>query len=269
MFWRAVLLLIMVAGASIALTFAFGAKVLLAFGLILTQLKIIGQKFMGIELPAIFIWLKTQATSFFRIELIKKWVMTSIIPLVMGPVIRRRLERFISGYKSRLVKHYDALMSWYGRLEWYEKGVAALIVAFGVLGLSVSSLGLWLVLFSVKLPFWFIAAVTALGKSIWSSTSKTLFKTLAFLQLGWVWKLIKRWLPQDYIERKRKWDFRVARAVVRQRRLTVRQLHDSKDSLSMRWALTKAYFRTKRPEINEPGEATNTARDLSDQNHLH
>ena len=48
MFWRAVLLLILVAGASIALTYAFGAKVLLALGLILVQLKIVGQKLMAV-----------------------------------------------------------------------------------------------------------------------------------------------------------------------------------------------------------------------------
>lgn len=255
MFWRALLLLILVAGASIALTFAFGAKVILALGLILTQLKVIGQKLIGIEIPSVLIWLKTQANAFFKIELLKKWVMTSIVPLMMGPALRRSIDRFIGRFKTRLSSQYDRLMTWYRGLEWYEKGVAALILLFGFLGLSVSTLGLWLVLFSVKLPFWILAVTATVGKSLWSTISKTTFKTLAFLQLGWVWKLIRKFLPADYIDRKRRWDFRVARTVVRQRRLTVRQLHESKDTLSMRWALLKAYFSTERPDIvQDPDE---------------
>ncbi len=252
MFWRAVLLLILVAGASIALTYAFGAKVLLALGLILAQLKIIGSKLMGIELPGIIVWLKTQASLFFRIELLKKWFLSSMMPLMLGPALRRRIEQIVTRYKAAVLARYDAMMAWYRGLEWYEKTVAALIMVFATLGLSVSSLGLWLVLFSVKLPFWLIAASTALGRMLWASFSKMIFKTLAFLQLGWAWKWLRHHLPKDYLDRKRRWDFRVARAVVRQRRLTVRQLHDSKDTVSMRWALLKAYFRTKRPEINAP-----------------
>ncbi len=250
MFWRALIVLILVAAASIALTYVFGAKVVLALGLILTQLKVMSQKLMGIELPSVFVWLKTQAHGFFKIELLKKWIMSSVVPLIMGPSLRRSLERFLGRFKISLRAQYDQLMAWYNSLEWYEKSIAALIVLFGFLGLSVSTLGLWLVLFSIKLPFWLIATAATLGRSLWNTISKTAFKTLAFLQLGWVWKLIRRFLPANYIERKRRWDFRVARRVVRQRRLTVRQLHDSKDSLSMRWALLKAYFSTERPDIH-------------------
>ncbi|GGE41998.1 hypothetical protein [Actibacterium pelagium] len=259
MFWRAVLLLILVAGASIALTYAFGAKVLLALGLILSQLKIIGSKLMGIEAPAILIWLKTQAAMFFRIELLKKWFMSSMLPLIMGPMLRRKIVQVLTRYKDAVKQRYDSMLAWYRGLEWYEKTVAALIVVFGTIGLSVSSLGLWLVLFSVKLPFWLIAASTALGRMIVASVSKMAFKTIAFLQLGFAWRLVRRWLPKDYLDRKRRWDFRVARAVVRQRRLTVRQLHDSKHSLSMRLALLRAYFRTERPKIaSETNETAQT-----------
>lgn len=249
MFWRAILLLVLVASASIGLTFLFGAKVLLALGLILTQLKVIGSKLLAIEIPAVLIWFKAQAALFFRLELLKKWVMTSILPLLMGSVLRRRIETFLTRYKTAIRLRYDAMIAWYGRLEWYEKLIAALIVVFASLGLSVSSLGLWLVLFSVKLPFWLIAGLAAFGKMFWGSLTKGLFKAIAFLQLGWAWKLIRKRLPESYLDRKRRWDFRVARAVVRRRRLTLRQLHDQKDGLSMRVALIKGYFRQPRPDL--------------------
>ena len=181
--------------------------------------------------------------------------MTSMMPLMMGPVLRRHIEQVVARYRSLVADRYGRLMAWYNHLEWYEKTIAALIVLFATLGLSVSSLGLWLILFSVKLPFWLIAASAALGKLLWSSLSKTIFKTIAFLQLGWAWRRVRRYLPKDYLDRKRRWDYRVARTVVRQRRMTVKQLHDSKDTLSMRWALLRAYFKTKRPGIEGPADS--------------
>ena len=44
----------------------------------------------------------------------------------------------------------------------------------------------------------------------------------------------------------------MARAVVRRRRMTVRQLHEQKDSLSLRLSLIAGYFRQARPEMPDP-----------------
>ena len=53
-----------------------------------------------------------------------------------------------------------------------------------------------------------------------------------FFRLGWLWRVIQRRLPKGYLERKRRIDCRVARMVVRQSWLTVRQLADRKGCLS-------------------------------------
>jgi hypothetical protein len=144
------------------------------------------------------------------------------------------------------------MMGWYGGLEWYEQLVAALIVIFATLALSVSSIGLWVILFSVKLPFMIAAGVGALWRMLWTTLARWLFKLIAFLQLGWAWKWVSRRLPESYLDQKRRWDFRVARAVVRRRRMTVRQLHQQKDSLSLRLSLIAGYFRQPRPEMPDP-----------------
>ena len=248
MFLRALALLILVIGASILLTWYFGADVLLALGLILTQLKVLGQKIVSVEVPAILVWLKTQTAAFFRVELLKKYFYSSIVPLLMGPAIKRRVEAFLTRYKDAVRARYDALITWYSALEWYEKTVAALIVLFAMLALSVSSLGLWLILFSVKLPFWVIAGFAAFGRMLWSSITKTAFKTIAFLQLSWLWRLIRPRLPAAYLDRKRRFDFRIARAVVRRRRMTLAQLQAGHRGLSLRLALMAAYFRAEKPE---------------------
>ncbi len=251
MFWRAVLLLVLVTALSVALTLWFGDEVLIALGLILLQLKVIGQKIVSIELPAVLVWLKTQSRLFLRIELLKKWLMSSFAPLIMGSALRNRLEAIFARFKAAAQARYQAMMGWYSGLEWYEKLVAAMIVVLATLSLSVSSIGLWVILFSVKLPFMIAAGVGALWRMLWTTLAKWLFKVIAFLQLGWAWKWVRRRLPESYLDRKRRWDFRVARAVVRRRRMTLRQLHDQKDSLSMRLSLMAAYFRQKRPEFSE------------------
>lgn len=69
------------------------------------------------------------------------------------------------------------------------------------------------------------------------------FKAVAFLQLAWLWRLVRRVLPESWLERKRRFDYRVARAVIRRRRMTIRQLADRKDSLPFRIGLLIDYFR--------------------------
>ncbi|MDD9922498.1 MAG: hypothetical protein OXQ92_09515 [Boseongicola sp.] len=243
---RALAILFAVVSASIALTMHFGQDVLIALGLILVQLKIIAKKIVSIELPAILTWLKAETATFFRIELLKKWAMTTLLPLLVGNALIKKFSAWIGKYREAIRGNYDALLNWYMDLDWPVQIVAALIVLFALLGLSVSSIGLWLILFSVKLPFWLLAAFSSLVQMTWLTIRKMAFKTVAFLQLGWLWRFIQNRLPQSYLEKKRRFDFRVARAVVRRRRMTVRQLASSKDSLSMRLEVLRERWRQRR-----------------------
>ena len=246
MLLRAILILIVVIAISGALTMYFGQDVLVALGLILIQLQVIGKKLVSIELPSILAWLKTETAMFFRIELLKKWLMTTGMPLLLGKAMLNRVEAFLARYRDAISSQYRTMMDWYGGLDRPVQVVAALIVVFAALGLSVSSLGLWLILFSVKLPFWFVAFVTSTGRMIWLSARKMAFKAVAFLQLGWLWRFIRNRLPEAYLEKKRKFDFRVARAVVRRRRMTVRQVAERKDSFALWWAMQREAFRQRR-----------------------
>ncbi|NNL19224.1 MAG: hypothetical protein HKP37_10840 [Boseongicola sp.] len=248
MFLRALLILLVVGSVSISLTMYFGTDVLVALGLILVQLKVLAKKLVSVELPSILAWLKTETATFFRIELLKKWAMTSALPLLVGNALLRKIDAFLSRYHDAIRRQYDALLTWYNALEWYEKIVMTLIMVFAALGLSVSSIGLWLILFSVKLPFWLVAAFSSFVQMTWVTIRKMAFKTVAFLQLGWLWRIVQRRLPEGYLERKRRIDFRVARMVVRKRRLTVRQLAERKDSLSLRWAVIRAGWKKQEDE---------------------
>lgn len=246
MIWRALCLLVLVITASVLLTLMLGHEVLLALGLIATQIKLLIAKASSLKLPTVLAWLKTEAHLFFRVELIKKWVYSSLVPLVVGSAILRRLKLWMAGYIDAVRSRYRAMIDWYGRLGRAEKVVATLIVVFATLALTVSTLGLWLVLFTVQLPLWVLAAAAAAGKSVWLSARKSLFKTLAFFQLGWLWRLIRGRLPKDVLEKKRRLDFRLARRVIRSRKMTLRQVTAGKDGLALRLALIRARLRGER-----------------------
>ena len=243
MLWRALLLLLIIGSISVGLTMYFGNEVLVALGLILVQLKIVAKKLVSVELPAVLAWLKAETSMFFRVELLKKWAMTTALPLLVGNAILRKIEQTLTRYRSGIRAQYDAMCAWYNALDWHVKIVATLIVLFATLGLSVSSIGLWLILFSVKLPFWLAAAIGSFTQMTWLTIRKMAFKTVAFFQLGWLWRFIARRLPEGYLERKRRLDFRMARIVVRRRRLTLRQLAQRKDSFSLRWAVIRQGWR--------------------------
>ena len=243
MFLRGILLLIAAVSLSYAATVYFGNEVLIALGLILTQMKVLGKKLIGIELPAILAWLKTQATVFFRIELLKKWFMTSALPLLMGRAALRRIAAFTTRYRRAVRLRYMRLLRWYRRLNRWEKLLSAAIILAATVAVSVTSLGLWLILFSVKLPLWLVAVATALGRMTWTSLEKMVFRAAAFLQLSLIWRGLKRLLPASWLERKRRFDYRVARSVIRRRRMTLAQLEARKDSLPFRMGLLVEYLR--------------------------
>lgn len=228
--------------ASVGATVYFGESFIVAFGLLLVQLKLLSKKIALLDFPVVLAWLKLQAGTFFRIELIKKWIMTTLIPLVVGKATLRRLAGFIRSYTSGIKDRYDAMLSWYGRLGWIQKLLAAAIVILATLALGVSTVGLWLVLFSVKIPLWLAAVAATMGRMIWASLQKTVFKTLAFLQLRWLWSFLRRLLPSGVLRWKRRLDYRIARAVIRRRRLSLRQVAERKDSLPFRLGLMADYL---------------------------
>ncbi|WP_141135872.1 hypothetical protein [Antarctobacter heliothermus] len=239
---RALLLLVVVVALSGAATWYFGHEVLIALGLILTQLKVLMKKLFGVELPVLFVWLKTQGAMFFRVELIKKWLMTSVLPLMLGKALLRRIQLLVKRYLEVVQLRYARLLAWFNRLSPLERAVAWMVILFASLALSVTSMGLWLILFSVQLPLWLVAAGGAALRLTWSTLQKGLFKALAFLQLGWLWKGIKRLLPAAVLERKRRTEFRIARAVVRRRRMTLKQLVDRKGRLPFKLGVLAEYL---------------------------
>ena len=243
MMWRGILLLIAAIGFSIAATQHFGQDVLIALGLILTQLKVIAKKLAGTELAAILFWLKAQASIFLRIELLKKWFMTSLLPLLMGKAMLRRIASFTAQYRKRARRRYMRLLRWHRDLGKWEKLLAALIILFATVALSVTSIGLWLILFSVKIPLWIAAIATALGNMIWTSVQKMTFRAAAFFKLGLLWGGLQKLLPETWLQRKRRFDYRVARTVIRRRRMTLKQLEARKDSLPFRIGLLFDYWR--------------------------
>jgi hypothetical protein len=70
------------------------------------------------------------------------------------------------------------------------------------------------------------------------------FRAAAFLKLSFVWKGLKRLLPASWMERKRRFDYRVARSVIRKRRMTLAQLEERKDSLPFRMGLLVEFLRS-------------------------
>ncbi len=238
MFARAFALLFLAVAISVGATLVFGQEVLFALGLMLTQVKLIGKKLALVKLPAVLSWLKVQASAFFKVELLKKWIMTTVLPLLLGKALLRRFAAYLDRYRRVVRRKYMALLRWYRRLHPVEKVVAALVILCATVALSVTSLGLWLVLFSVKIPLWIAAVSSALWQSTWISIQKMGFRAIAFLQLRWLGKGLARLAPASWIAWKRRMEYRMARAVIRRRRMTVRQLAERKDSLPFRIGVT-------------------------------
>jgi len=234
MFARAFALLFLAIAISVGATLAFGQEVLFALGLMLTQTKLIAKKLALVKLPAVLAWIKTQSAAFFKVELIKKWFMTTLMPLLLGKALLRRFAAFLDQYRRAVRRRYMALLRWYRGLHPVEKVVAALIILCATVALSVTSLGLWLILFSVKIPLWIAAVSSALWQSTWISIQKMVFRAVAFFQLRWLGKGLIRLMPARWVAWKRRLEYRMARAVIRRRRMTVRQLADRKNSLSFR-----------------------------------
>ncbi|NIP18307.1 MAG: hypothetical protein GWM87_09240, partial [Xanthomonadales bacterium] len=88
---RALALLILLCLASVALSAYFGAEILAALGAILAQLKIIGAKLSAVSSRTVLLWLKAQGINFARIEIGKRWLTRSLIPLLIGAATQRRI----------------------------------------------------------------------------------------------------------------------------------------------------------------------------------
>ena len=258
MLTRALAILMLLVLASLSLSYAFGAEVLAALGMIFVQLKIIFGKLGAVTAKSVVVWLKAQGVNFARVEVAKRWFLKSLLPLIIGASMQRRISAWVSNFAEGVRLRKAWLMAHYQDWPPAVKVIAILCTLFAILALSLSTMSLWLLIFSVQVPIWILAATGSLWRMIWLTIQKLLFRTIAFMQLYRIWGFLKRRLPDSYLRRKRQFDFKVARIVVRKRRMTVAQLHAQKDGLAMRIALIREYFRHKRPErtidSESPGE---------------
>ncbi|MSU91432.1 hypothetical protein GE300_17775 [Rhodobacteraceae bacterium 2CG4] len=254
MLLRALILLGLVASASVALSYMFGAEVLAALGMIISQAKIVLAKTLSIGSKGLVLWLKAQGMNFARVELAKRWVLKSLVPMLIGAANQRRIAGFVAAFKTAATGRYRSMMAWYKQLPLAVRVISVLIAMCATLALAITSMSLWLLIFSVQVPFWIIAAATAFGTMIWKTVQKLLFRTIAFMQLYRIWGMIRDRLPPEYLARKRRFDYRIARIVVRRRKLTLGQMRTGKDSLAMRLALIREYFRHVRPAVPSQDE---------------
>lgn len=254
MILRALALLVLLAGVSATLSWWSGAEVLAALGLMLTQAKVVGAKLLAVGGRGALGWLKAQGINFARVELAKRWVLKSLVPLLIGAANQRRIAAAVQALREATRARYEAMMAWYAALPRRMRILAIAVAMAATLVLAVTTMSLWLVLFSVQLPIWIIAAVSASWQFLWRYLQKLAFRTIAFMQLDRVWSLLRRQLPASYLERKRRFDYRIARMVVRRRRMTLAQLHAHKHGLRMRLALIAEYFRHARPDTPSAAE---------------
>ena len=249
MFLRAIVLLAIVAGFCAGMSYWFGAEILAALGIALQQLKIVIAKIATVSASGIIAWLKAQGINFARVELGKRWFMKSILPLLIGAALQRRINLYFRSFIRKVKFRYRRMQRWYKAQDIAMKVVLIALVVASTLALALSSMSLWLFIFSVQLPFWIIASIGAFWQIIWRSLQKMVFRTLAFMQLYRVLGFLRRRMPESYMRRLRRYNFRIARIVVRRRRMTVAQLHAQKDGWAMRWALVREYFRHRRPRV--------------------
>ena len=249
MLLRALAVLGLVAGICLGMSYWFGAEILAALGIALQQLKVVFAKIATVSATSILTWLKAQGINFARVELGKRWVMKSILPLIIGAALQRRINITFRSLIRRVKMRYRRMQRWYRAQDLAVKAVLIGIVVLSTLAVALSSMSLWLFVFSVQLPLWIIATFAALWQGLWRSLQKMVFRTLAFMQIYRVWDRVRDRLPPSYLRRVRRFNFRVARIVVKRRRMTISQLHAQKDGWSMRWALLREYFRHKRPRV--------------------
>jgi len=229
------------------LSLSFGAEVLAALGLMIAQFKILWAKVLGMSTQTLLVWLKAQGVNFARIEIGKRWFMKSILPLIIGAATQRKIAEFTKTYVDAVKTRVQFMLDWYKNLPRPMRIILILIAFFTTLAVAVLTMSVWLLLFSIQLPIWIIASLSAFWNMVWTTIQKTVFRSLAFMQIFRAWGYLRRMMPPDYIARLRRFNFRIARIVVRRRRMTVAQLHSQKDTLGIRWELFREYYRHARP----------------------
>ena len=192
MFLRALALLILLCLASVALSAYFGAEILAALGAILAQLKIIGAKLSAVSSRTVLLWLKAQGINFARIEIGKRWLTRSLIPLLIGAATQRRITRFAHRFAALVRERYDAMLAAYRAQPRPTRILLVLIAIAATMAVTVTTISLWLVVFSVQLPLWILAGVAAFWRVIWLWAQKLVFRTLAFMQIFRIWGFLRR-----------------------------------------------------------------------------
>lgn len=252
---RAIIILTLVASASLGLTYLLGAEILAAAGLILAQAKIVLARAASLSGGAILAWLKAQGLNFARVEIAKRWFLKSLLPLIIGAALQRRISQSLGFMKDKVATRQAAIMEWYSDLPKLVRWIVLGLGILAMLGLTMSSLGLWVLVFTVQVPVWLVAVGSAGGQMLWRTLQKTVFKTLAFMKLMSVVAFLRRRMPEGAKRQVRRMEFRMARRVVRQRKLTLRQLSAQKDGAAMRLALLRARWKGGKQETSQKQES--------------
>lgn len=257
---RVSILLALVIAASVAATVAFGQEVLVALGILVTKIKVLLAQVFRLKLPIVLGWFKVQLSIFLRKSLLSTWLSKHILPLLVGAALLRRVRGVLGRYTGVLKAHFAALRAWYAGLGRWLRIAVGLCLVMALVALSVTSLGLWLVLFSVQVPLWLAAAVSSLAVTVWASIQKKVFMSLAFLKLGWLWRLMHGRLPPSLLRWKRRMDFRLARVVVRRRRAAQRRLAATRARLAKTRLAQRALWRTDGLPTDDAQPSAETAR---------
>ncbi len=236
---RALLILFAIGSVTAGVSYIFGAEILAALGMIFSQLKVVTARVMAMSSGTVLAWLKAQGINFARVELGKRWLLKTLLPLLVGAAMMRRLSQLAAGFKARFVETSNQLTNWYRELPTAVRIVGILIAMCGILALAVTTMSLWLLIFSIQLPIWVAAAFAAFGQMIWQSLQKAVFRAIAFFKLTKIWAFLKKRLPETQQQGLKRFERKMARNVIRQRRAAVARLKASKLPKTVAKALHK------------------------------
>ncbi len=193
-------------------------------------------------------WLKLMLVNFFKVEILKKWMITVAIPLLIGIKNRQSLKRFLRRLRTRVELRRRYLMLRYRALS----PVWRLVLGVGVVGaILVLSLFVWwfgFLLFLVKIPAWISGPLWYLWSFFTLAIQKAVFQIVVFLHLDRLWRRLKSFLPQRIIRRWRAANYRALRMAIKRRNLTADQLKVKKQKLTLRLSLRKERNRNRAEE---------------------
>ncbi len=218
---RALALLALVIAASVALSLVFGTQVLAALGLMIGKAKLLAANALAAVAKGAGVWLRAQGVRFARVEIAKRWVYRSLLPLVIGAAGQRRVRALLRHARRAVRRRHDAMMAWYGRQPLALRVATVGLAIAAMLALTATSVGIWVLIFSVQVPVWILAGLGSVGSLIRDYVERAVFKTVVFMKLDRLWAWAEARLPRGLRRAKRRADLKVARTVVKGRRKAI------------------------------------------------